>query len=380
MTIKILITGDFCPINRVEDCITNKKYAEIFNNFLKYSQTSDLSITNLECPLTETATKIQKTGPCIKAPTASIEALKYAGFKLVTLANNHIMDFGSEGLKETLNVCEQADISTVGANTNLKEARKPFITTLNGEKIGFLNFTENEFCTTTGSEYGANPLHPVSNFYDIKEAKKAVDYLFVIVHGGREHYQLPTPRVRENFRFFVDAGADVVVSHHTHCYSGYEHYNGKPIFYGLGNFIFDYKKKYQKGNWTEGYAVQFTLKNKEVKFKIIPFLQGREEDFSLRLLDEGQQEKFETNLNNLNTRITDDELFFNSWKKYIDSQKEDYKGMLFVQNKYVRKLMSMKLLPKFYFHSKAHKTLLLNLFKCETHREIMIETLNKKLE
>ena len=81
---------------------------------------------------------------------------------------------------------------------------------------------------------------------DIQIAKEDNDLVIVIVHGGREHYQLPTPKQRERFRFYADAGADFVVGHHTHCYSGYEIYKGKPIFYSLGNFIFDYKKKYQR--------------------------------------------------------------------------------------------------------------------------------------
>ncbi|MBP6557736.1 MAG: CapA family protein [Flavobacterium sp.] len=380
MTAKIIITGDFCPINRNQEFITSKNFDKIFGAFSEFTQKADLAITNLECPLTDTNNPIEKSGPCIKATPNSIEALQFAGFHLATLANNHIMDFGSEGLKSTLKVCETAGIKTVGANENLTEARKPFITTINGIKIGILNFAENEFCTTTGTEYGANPLNPVANYYDITATKKQVDFLMVIVHGGREHYQLPSPRVRENFRFFIDAGADAVVSHHTHCYSGYEMHHGKPIFYSLGNFIFDYKKKYQKGKWTEGYAVQFEVKNNGLSYEIIPFKQGRENNSTLTLLNPEERAVFDEKLAQLNETITNDTLFFEAWQNYLKTQKDSYKALLFVQNKYLRKLMAMKLFPKFYFQSKAHKNVVLNLFKCETHREIMIETLNKKIK
>ena len=84
-----------------------------------------------------------------------------------------------------------------------------------------------------------NPLLPIQQFYKIQEAKENADYVLVIVHGGIEHYQLPTSRMIETYRFFIDAGADAVVNHHQHCYSGYERYKSKPIIYGLGNLLFD---------------------------------------------------------------------------------------------------------------------------------------------
>ena len=103
MGIKIIVTGDLCPINRNLNFIEKKDYHSVFGGFEKLSQQADLAITNLECPLTHSNTKIEKTGPCIKSDPKAIDALKYADFNLVTLANNHIMDFGSEGLKSTLN-------------------------------------------------------------------------------------------------------------------------------------------------------------------------------------------------------------------------------------------------------------------------------------
>jgi len=380
METKVIITGDFCPINRNEKFIQDNLFDSVFGEFLPYTKSADLAITNLECALTETNNPIEKTGPCIKAPLKSIEALKFGGINLVTLANNHIMDYGSEGLKSTLKVCKKSEIATVGAGENLIQARKPFITTINSLKIGVLNFAENEFCTTSGEEHGANPLNPVANYYDIKAIKKQVDYLFVIVHGGREHYQLPTPRVRENLRFFADAGADAVVSHHTHCYSGYEFHNKKPIFYGLGNFVFDYKKKYQKGTWTEGYGVQFNLNNGTLEFEIIPYYQGRKNKSTLVLMKNKELNSFNIKLEELNKIISNDTLFNQAWNDYLITQKDSYKALLFIQNTYLRKLMALNILPKFYFHSKSHKTMLLNLFKCETHREIMTATLNKKIK
>ena len=380
MTTKILITGDYCPIGRNELAIQNGDYKSIFGDFSKYIDSVDYAVTNLECPITESDTKIVKTGPNLKSSLNSIKPLSFAGFNLATLANNHIMDYGSEGLESTLKSCSKEGISTVGAAKDLQEARKPFYINLNGKRFAFLNIAENEFCTATKNAAGANPLDLIKNHNDIKSAKSNSDYVILISHGGREHYQLPTPKQRERYRFFIDSGADAVIGHHTHCYSGYEYYKEKPIFYSLGNFIFDYKKKYQKGLWTQGMAVQLNFEKNKIGFELIPFNQGTIDYVGLKLLSQKEKNIFDEKIKQLNNIITNDDLFNNSWRNYLNTQKPLYKGLLLIQNKYIRALISRGFLPKLFFHSKQHKVLLLNLFKCETHHEIMTDVLYKKLD
>ncbi|UQB67444.1 CapA family protein [Epilithonimonas zeae] len=376
-SIEIFISGDFCPINRIESLIDKRDYEAVLNDVLPILQNVDLAITNLECPLTDSKTPIKKVGAAIKAKVTSVNLLKIGNFGLVTLANNHILDYGEEGIKSTLEVCEENHINTVGAGLTLKDAEKVFITEIKSKKIGFYNLAENEFGNTYGEKAGANPLDPVKNSYDIKKAKSQCDFLFVIVHGGREHYQLPSPRVQELYRFFADCGADAVVAHHTHCYSGYELYNNVPIFYSLGNFIFDYKKKYQKGTWTQGYGVIFKLLDDNLQFEIVPFNQGREQDPTLRLLNASEKEIFDKKLNDFNRIISNSGDLQNSWDDYITTQELSYKSNLLIQNKYVRELIRRKYLPEFFLHSDEHKLLLLNLLRCETHREILIDVLTK---
>ena len=81
-------------------------------------------------------------------------------------------------------------------------------------------------------------IDPVRLFYDIAAAKKRHDYLIAVIHAGNEFYDLPSPRTKNLYRYLIDNGADAVVAHHTHRFSGYEIYKSKPIFYGLGNFIY----------------------------------------------------------------------------------------------------------------------------------------------
>lgn len=91
-----------------------------------------------------------------------------------------------------------------------------------------------------------------------------------LYHGGKEHYQLPTPRMQKDYRFFVDAGADVVINHHQHCYSGYEQYNDKYIFYGLGNFCFE--STLRNSIWNEGYMLKLKFED-IISFELIPYVQ-----------------------------------------------------------------------------------------------------------
>lgn len=376
---KILITGDFCPIGRNKKAIQEGQFTKLLGGLESTIRDADLAITNLECPLTNAANPIQKSGPAIKSSPDAVNALSFAGFHLVTLANNHILDYGAQGLTDTINVCKEANIDYVGAGNNVEEARRPFCFSKDGKKVAIINIAENEFGNTTGNYPGGNPLNLVDNYYDIKTAKENADFLIVIFHGGREHYQLPSPRIQQLFRYFIDIGADVVVSHHTHCYSGYERYNDKLIFYGLGNFIFDYKKKYQKGLWTEGYALSLHISDDNIQFELIPFYQGRKDNPCLRLLNKSEKTKFYQHIEQLNTIISDEQQLYKAWEEYVKTQRLNYLGLLAISNKYIRELIRRKLLPKWLLKLNAHSIVQLNLLRCETHRDLMITTLENEI-
>ena len=123
-SIKILITGDFAPTLRVADAIQKGDYESLFGEVKPLIQEVDYSIINMEAPLIGSGTPIAKTGPNLKASCKSVEALKYAGFDMVTLANNHIMDYGSEGLFSTMEICRKNNIEDIGAGCNAEEAKQ----------------------------------------------------------------------------------------------------------------------------------------------------------------------------------------------------------------------------------------------------------------
>ena len=238
--ISVLIAGDFVPRKGVASKFDEGLFEVVLGEVKLFVKQVDFSLVNLEAPIVEgKGTPIKKAGPNLKCSKSTIEALRYVGFKGVTLANNHFYDYGEEGALTTMSILTEAGISYVGAGKNLAEASRVLYQSVGDKTVAFINCCEHEYSIATDHTAGSNPVNPVSQYYAINEAKEKADYIIVIVHGGIEGYQLPTPRMQELYRFFVDCGADAVVNHHQHCYSGYEVYNGKPIFYGLGNFCFD---------------------------------------------------------------------------------------------------------------------------------------------
>lgn len=371
--IKILITGDFCPHNRVEELALKSDFQTVFHDFFDVFRDNDLNVTDLECPLTMLKKGRIKTGPHQKADPRCLELLKYANIKLAALANNHMMDYGSEGAKQTIELCHQAGIQIIGAGPDAKAARNPFVTSIKDKKFAFINVADNEFLTAPDGLYQANPINPADTCYDIAQARKSSDYVIVIVHGGNEFYHLPSPRTKTLYRFFVDAGADAVISNHTHCFSGYEVYNQKPIFYGLGNFIYDSPGKINS-DWNKGYAVRL-LFSENVGFEIIPLKQGNEIPGVFHL-DNEEKIEFQRTLESRNQIIADDTLLEQAFQQYVenvtpiyDSFIEPYFGRVF------NALRQRGFLPN--MMSRKKRLLLLNLTRCEAHREVLLSLLKK---
>jgi poly-gamma-glutamate synthesis protein (capsule biosynthesis protein) len=234
--------------------------------------------------------------------------------------------------------------------------------------------TENEWSVTNGLNPGANPLNPVCNYYKIKEAKQNSDYVFVIVHGGHENYELPSPRMKQAFCFFVDAGADAVICHHSHCYSGFEIYKGVPIFYGLGNFIFDESSKLNAA-WNTGLAIKFKIDSK-LEYEIIPFYQCNEIP-GIFLMNKIEKESLMFEISKLNQVIINNNILEAEFYKYCTTMKAKYLSYLEPFSlrgmNYLRKL---KLIPSCLNQQK--KRLMSNLIRCEAHRDVIINILNRR--
>lgn len=369
----IIIAGDFCPKDRVSCIIEKGDYSSVFGGVKEVISSSDYSIVNFECPVVkECSAPIDKIGPNLKCGPQGLESIKWAGFDCVTLANNHFYDYGENGVADTLETCRSLNIDYVGGGKNLKEASAVLYKHIGGKTLAIINCCEHEFSIATSKSGGANPLNPVQQFYAIQRAKGEADYVVVIVHGGHEHWQLPSPRMQETYRFFIDAGADVVVNHHQHCYSGYEVYNERPIFYGLGNFCFDRPDK-RNSLWNQGYLVRLNL-DFDVSWEIIPYNQCNIEPRVVILV----KDSFNDKLENLNEVITTSDRLVYETNKYYTSCAKQYSNIFEpLSNKLYLVCKHRGWLPSLI--TKRKKLKAKNYICCEAHRDKLLWWLNNKL-
>ncbi len=371
--IKLLVTGDFCPVNRIEKLALNSNFDDIFNDFNNVLADNDLVITDLECPLTITDETRRKIGPHQKARPECVKILDYADIGLVTLANNHIMDYGSKGVEDTLEICKAKNISFVGIGTSIKEASEPYFLKKKNKRIAILNFADDEFIITPDGKYRCNAINTLSFYYDIQRIRQSNDFILVIVHGGNEFYEFPSPRIKKLYRFLIDVGADVVLAHHTHVFSGYELYKSKPIFYGLGNFLYDWPGKCNTA-WNRGYAVRLLL-SENIDFELIPFKQGNEMP-GVFLLNERETADFEKQIQYLNSVIADDTELEQHFSKYVKSVSPMYDAFIEPYfGKFISSLRNQKLFPR--LMSSRKRLLLLNIVRCESHREVLMRILGE---
>lgn len=366
---KLIIAGDFCDRFRVSDLIKNHNYSYLFESTKHLIEQSDYSIVNFEFPIvTGYSNPIVKNGPNLKGRKESISAIKYAGFKCCSLANNHILDQGVDCGLETMQLIKYEGLDTVGFGFNEKDAASILYKNIGNSTVAIINCCEHEFSIATDYSAGANAINPIQQFYKIQEAKQNADFVIVIAHGGVEQYNLPTPRMQELYRFFINSGANIVVNHHQHCYSGYERYKDGLVFYGLGNFCFDNPLE-KNGLWNYGYLLSLTLESK-VKFEIHPYLQCSK-NASVQLLKGSDRDLILSNICSLNEIINDHERLTQSYKSFI--KQIDKRNYLVAFEPYrssiARKLYLKGFLPSFI--SKQRIVQIQNFLTCESHNELL---------
>lgn len=361
---KVLVAGDFCDTYRVSDLIKKGQYDLIFSEIKPIVEAADISVVNFEMPIVaESACPIKKSGVSIKGQPKAVDAIKYAGFNVCTLANNHILDQGENCCLETISRIHKMGIESVGAGSNIEEASKVLYLNKNSETLAIVNCCEHEFSIASTTSAGANPLNPIRQYYAIQEARKKADYVIVIVHGGPEHHQLPTPRMMEVYRYFVDVGADAVVCHHQHCFSGYEIYNKKPIFYGLGNLCFDWNEI--EGIRNYGYMVILNFASVGPTFEIIPYKQCSNDKASVELIDSSAiYQKIEE----INETISNPEKLRRETNSYYEHSIGELHSIFEpIQNRVISALQRRKYLPSLVSGNWLLK--IENFIFCESHRD-----------
>ena len=267
-TINIGFTGDLSFSGYFKGC-ENDDYL-IDDRIKEFLSGNDYNVINFESPVTPCRITKKKR----LAHRCGEDALDFVQRNIknpvLSFANNHMMDFGYIGVIDTLDACKEKNLPCIGIGLDVNEACR-YVVLGEETKVAVLAIEYKKYLIATENRSG--PLHESMTDYikkAIKEMKKAADYAVVVYHGGEEFLHAPMPYIRRQLRQYISWGADAVVAHHPHVVQGYEYVNGNPIFYSLGNFVFDTDYQRAQEDTENGMLLRLSFTGKTVSFSFLP--------------------------------------------------------------------------------------------------------------
>lgn len=355
--LKIVVCGDFRAAHP-EKIQMSQEVKDIFDG-------SEFSVCNFEAPIhTDNTKPLKKSGPSLDQSAKSPEKVKELGFNVILMANNHIMDYGEAGMCATLKSFE--DVVTVGAGISNEAFRVQFVEKA-GHRVGLLSLVQHEFGVIEGlgeAGMGAAWINSSDVMGIITKAKEECDILLVFPHAGVEHTDAPLPEWRRLYKNFINWGADAVIASHPHCPQGWETYQGKPIYYSLGDFYFD--ELTYDDLWYKSIVVELNIGDSlETKEYYVCF------DDETGLIEIDRSERISQYISRVNGLLQNDAEYMNYINKlcaqlWLGFKYGILRGVcgvsLKMRLKYIIRLLGCMLLGN------ADEMYLLNALQCESHR------------
>jgi poly-gamma-glutamate synthesis protein (capsule biosynthesis protein) len=200
---------------------------------------ADVRFANLEAPLLDSGRALYSSGARLRSPSGTGALLRHLGLEVVTLANNHLMDYGPAGLRSTLHHLDAAGVRRSGAGPNLDAARAPAILEVRGRRLAFLSACDDQGGGAAPGQPGVCLIQPRQLVPAVRRWKRQVDHVVVALHTGIEFSPAPEPYLLELGKRLIDAGASVVVGHHPHVPQGVVRHGRGLLACSLGDFLFD---------------------------------------------------------------------------------------------------------------------------------------------
>lgn len=374
---RILVAGDTCPIGRNELLFRRGDSRALLGDLEPEFRAADLVIANLECPLIESASPITKCGPNLGAPIDCARGLKAMGIDVVSLANNHIMDHGPEGLQATICALEHIGIAHVGAGESIESARRILMREVGGLRIGILALAEHEFCIADDLQPGANPIDVIDFVRNVNEIGSNIDCLIVLVHGGNEYYPYPRPGLLKTCRFLVEQGANAVICSHSHCIGCMETYLGAPIVYGQGNFLFDWPSTY--ATFHEGLLISLAV-SQDSRVTVQPIACRQSDHWpGARKMMADEETALLSSFFARSRAISDPAFVRSQWREFCKTREHVYMtftdGLTAIFNRFAR-IFGLPLLKD----SEKSRYRRLNFLRCESHREALVTLLTTSVD
>lgn len=265
--------GDMIFSGKVEQRLMKEGYSYPFEHLGNLFLKDDLTIANLETPVTTGGIGALNKQFVFKASPDALVAIEQAGIDAVSLANNHILDQGVSGLLDTLQYLDNSSVEYAGAGKNAEEAYAPKYFIRKGVKIAFVSATR---VAPVASWFAGMDTPGVAEAYDpaqsissVAEARKNADIVIVMAHWGKERATVLEDHQTMLAHSYIDAGADLVIGGHPHVLQGLEQYKGKWIAYSTGNFIFT--KSTTEATWKTAVFEATCTKTGKCEMKLIPF-------------------------------------------------------------------------------------------------------------
>ena len=235
---KIAFCGDIMPAAEIGERVGESSLVDWLSGVSDAWHDAEALIGNLESPCVVEAKLVPKTQPelAFRSPASRVRELAKAGFSAVTLANNHVLDCGPDGLRETMQALDDAGIRHAGAGMNLNEALRPALLPLGDKTLGIVAFSYGP--PATSKRPGAALCDRKTMAQGLSRARTSCDVLVAALHDGLEYSDVPPRKTRERLRFLAENGADIVVGHHPHVLQGVEWNGGVPIACSLGDLLF----------------------------------------------------------------------------------------------------------------------------------------------
>lgn len=296
-------TGDICLIREVEERLREDEQGAVIG--IRQALAADFVVGNLETPLAAKSTLDPIRGVLNSNPDVA-RVLPELGFDAFTLANNHTMDCGAEGLGETLTFLEQNNIAHFGAGENLQSARKPLIVERNNIKIGLLGYSQPELDAAESDRAGVAPLRKQVILEDIAKLRPQVDNVVLVLHEGYEFQNYPRLDFLNLCHELAQNGVDLICGHHPHVMQGMETVGNSIILYSLGNFWFDmpYQHRVPQSRQSTIVHVAFDQKG-PVILKLTPTVM--EDDSQLRVSQDEDRENILRHLKDISSVLQNTE-------------------------------------------------------------------------
>lgn len=381
MSAKIIIGGDIVPTpTNMAQFIAGDRDKLIGKQLGELVSCADFTICNLETPLTDETHLIVKKGPHLGVPTSTVTGLLKINNDFYTLANNHILDQGEQGLLSTIKELDRNSIAHAGAGHNLEKAAQGYIKEICGVRFGIYCCAEHEFSIASEKSAGANPFDPLESYDHVEHLSQRCDHVIVLYHGGKEYYRYPSPMLQKVCRKFIHKGATLVVCQHSHCIGCKEDFEKGTIIYGQGDFIF---RKADNEFRNSGLLLECSFDKDSYDINYIPF---EKSELGVEMSEEKSANRILGGFYQRSEEIKDSDFVKN---RYVEFCKQN--GLAVIRRltdipntlifRIFNKLSKGKLEKWFCYeiYVKRKGVTILNIVECESWRELLLESLRETL-